>query len=100
MAFLRQMAADLGLDVGLLAEAIAASTLSGVSGRERNRTPVALKTALARAAAVGMFGGSPSPIIPQLLPPLAMSKATGTISGISMGPAILYIMRSLFICTP
>ena len=52
------------------------------------------------AAAVGMLGGSPTPIMPQLLPALTTSKGTVTISGISMGPAILYIMRSLFICTP
>src|SRR5439155_23626919 len=80
--------------------ASAARTLSGVIGRERTRTPMALNTALAMAAAVGMLGGSPRPIIPQLLPALARSKATAVISGISMGPATLYIIRSAFICGP
>src|SRR3954447_11258437 len=98
MAFLRQSDADV---VAVLCfPAMAASTRSGVMGMECIRTPVALKTALASAAAVGMFGGSPTPIMSQLLPAFAMVKATGTISGISIGPAILYIMRSLFICTP
>ena len=41
------------------------STVSGVIGRLRMRTPVALATALAMAAAVEIVGGSPSPMTPR-----------------------------------
>src|SRR5690606_40401243 len=64
----------------------ATSTLRGVMGRLRTRTPVALATALAIAAAVEMVGGSPMPMTPRS----GWFSSTTSICGISLGPGSRY----------
>ena len=49
----------------LEAAARALSTFRGVIGHSGTRTPMALVTALAMAAAVAIVGGSPTPITPR-----------------------------------
>jgi pyruvate dehydrogenase E1 component len=61
------------------------STLSAVKGKERRRTPQALKIALAIALCPGTIAGSAMPITPRV----SSSSIKGTISGISAQPAIL-----------
>src|SRR5206468_3344087 len=68
----------------------AASTRAGVIGSSRTRTPIALKTAFAIAAAVGTVAGSPSPTMPTLLIPSTIGISTTSISGQSAIPAIAY----------
>ena len=57
----------------------AARTRCGVMGRLLTRTPIALATALAMAAAVGIVAGSPMPMTPRS----GMSKRMISISGTS-----------------
>src|SRR3989338_10632375 len=68
----------------------AASTLSGVSGKVGTRTPMALATALAMAAAGEFIGGSPSPIGPRLCWSASVTMWT-TSSPTAAGPASRWV---------
>ncbi len=57
-------------------------------GISRTRAPVAWATALAMAPAVGIVGGSPSPIMPTLFPAFARSNISTSMSGMSFDPAM------------
>src|ERR1700735_1980427 len=74
----------------------AASTRAGVMGRLLTRTPMALATALAIAAAVGMVAGSPMPITPRS----GMSIKITSISGTSAKLGSLYVSKLGFNTTP
>src|SRR5262249_7000881 len=65
--------------------ASASRTFLGVSGRCGTRTPMALNTAVLRAAAVETIGGSPTPITPRS----GMSIRWTVIFGMSRMPASL-----------
>ena len=62
--------------------------MSGVSGIDRTCAPIALATAVAIAPGVGTTGGSPRLFT---LTSRSSRQITGTISGTSIGPAILYM---------
>src|SRR5690606_9688551 len=64
----------------------ASRTFCGVIGRLRTRTPVALATALAIAAAVEIVGGSPMPMTPRS----GWLSSTMSICGMSLGPGSRY----------
>src|SRR5579859_4355300 len=63
----------------------AASTLAGLKGAKGTRTPRALWTALAMAAAVEIVGGSPMPMTPRS----GISIMCTTTSGMSRMPPSL-----------
>ena len=62
-----------------------ASTRSGVSGNSRKRTPVASKTALTIAAALGTEADSPAPIGGRCWRSISMTSIAGSSGKVSTG---------------